>query len=87
MFSYQFKICYDFDLRHLTTKISYHLLESSRVFAAHSHEFNFHIFYKLILGAPKSILQNISIDESASYNVNTDSTLTEFSKLYTEKSL
>lgn len=61
---------YDKDFRHSATKTSYHLLESSRVFTTNSYEFNFHIFYKLVLGAPKSMLDKIYLNESSPYNVS-----------------
>lgn len=66
---YEFQLCYDTDLKQSRTKISYHLLESNRVFTAHSHEFNFHIFYKLVLEAPNSILDKIYLDKSTYYKV------------------
>lgn len=70
MIFHQFQLGYDLDLRRTATKISFHSLESSRVFAAHSNEFNFHIFYKLVLGAPKNIKHTIHLDESKSFYVS-----------------
>lgn len=70
MIFYLFQLGYDLDLRRTATKIFFHFLESSRVIAAHSNEFNFHIFYKLVLGAPKNIKHTIYLDESKSFYVS-----------------
>lgn len=64
------KLGYDEKLKPNSVKINYHLLETSRIFATQPTQFNFHVFYKLVFGAPKHILEKLYLDPSIAYKVS-----------------
>lgn len=56
-------------MKKIGSKISYHLLEKSRVC---SRERNFHIFYRLLFGAPKTLLEKLFLTTSTTYEVSSN---------------
>lgn len=68
VFSIQIYFHPDFTLA--TIQVSYLLLESSRVYSQNQNETNFHIFYSLVLSAPKELRENLHLDITDRYLVS-----------------
>ena len=50
--------------------MSHYLLEKSRICGQMSEERNYHIFYRVLAGAPADVLSQLSLDPNASYAVS-----------------
>lgn len=70
LYFFQLQLVYDANEKPSGAKISHHLLESSRVCAANSHESNFHIFYYLVFGSTNDFLSKICLNPSMPYKVS-----------------
>lgn len=68
---YSDQLIYDANRKQSGAKISYHLLETSRVSAANLFESNFHVFYILLFGGTHELLKNICLDPTVRYKVGT----------------
>lgn len=61
---------YDSNLYLVGGKVLYQLLEVDRVSKTSKNEFNFNIFYELLLNAPQNLKENVKLSENVEYAVS-----------------
>ena len=50
--------------------MSHYLLEKSRICGQMAEERNYHIFYRLLAGAPPDVMKRLHLDPNSSYGVS-----------------
>lgn len=64
------KLMYDGNAKQSGAQMNYHLLETSRICAANLYESNFHVFYVLLLGSTKALLESVYLYPTSFYKVS-----------------